>query len=122
MNARLRSAPFASDIGHLLAIAPCCSWRLFAAGCNAERWRNAKSWLIRGHHAATLLPAETDPLAIRWPSGTCLADVTNQPGALVHALALALIRDGVEHALFVDLADSARTLRVKPAPLAQAAA
>lgn len=112
----MRRAPFASDICRLLEIAPRCSWRLFATGRDADRWRSAQRWIICGHHAATLLPAETDPLAIRWPSGTCVADVTGQAAALVRALALALIRDGCTHAVLIDQANMARTLHVKPLP------
>ncbi|WP_297923373.1 hypothetical protein [Metallibacterium sp.] len=119
MSARLRSAPFAREIENLLAISPCCSWRLFAAGRNAERWRNAKSWIIRGHHAATLLPLGCDPAALRWPSGSVIADVTDAPGDVVHALAEALIRDGVEHAVLVDMRTPARTVHVKVAPAPQ---
>lgn len=51
-----------------------------------------------------------------------LADVTDAPGDLVHNLAVALVRDGAEHAVLIDLADMSRTVHVKPAPRAQGAA
>lgn len=116
MTARLRRAPFAAEIERLLEIAPCCSWRLFASGTDAERWRRAKRWIIRGYAAATLLPVGCDPAAIRWPAGSCLADVSGQPGEIVRALAQALVRDGVQHAVLIDLENPARTLHVKPQP------
>ncbi len=121
MNAHLRRAPFAAEIERLLEIAPRCSWRLFAAGGNAERWRSAQRWIIRGHHAGTLLPEGCDPMALRWPPGTCIADITEQPGALVQGLAMALVRDGVEHAVLIDLRDGTRTVHVKVAPQSVAA-
>ena len=116
MTARMRRAPFAGEIERLLKIAPAVSWRLFAGGSNAERWQRAQRWTVRGHHAASLLPVGCDPAALRWPSGTCLADVSWLPGALVQGLAKALIRDGCTHALLIDLADPARTMHAKPTP------
>ena len=65
---------------------------------------------------ATLLPPDADPLALRWAPGSVIADVTDQPGDLVQRLAQALVRDGVTHALLVDLENPARTLHVKPQP------
>ena len=118
-NGQLKRAPYFADIERLLAAAPICSWRLFASGTDAERWRTAQSWIIRGCHAATLLPVGIDPMSLRWPSGTCIAEVTNQPGDLVQSLARALIRDGCLHAVLVDLSNPARTMHVKPAPRAQ---
>ena len=111
-----RRCPHYAEIVRLLEIAPCCSWRLFASGTGAERWRSAQRWIIRGHHAATLLPEGCDPLSLRWPAGTCIADVSGQGAEIVRALAQALVRDGVTHALLVDLENPARTLHVKPQP------
>lgn len=121
MSAHLRRAPYALAIERLLEIAPRCSWRLFAAGGNAGRWRSAQRWIIRGHHAASLLPDGCDPMALRWPPGTAIADVTDAPGELVQTLAMALIRDGVTHAVLIDLRDGTRTVHVKVAPQSVAA-
>ncbi len=111
-----RRCPHYAEIVRLLEIAPCCSWRLFASGSDAERWRRAQRWVIRGLHAGTLLPVNSDPLALRWPPGTCLADVSGQPGEIVRALAQALVRDAVEHALLIDTRTPTRTVHVKPMP------
>jgi hypothetical protein len=75
-----------------------------------------QEWLRPGWPGGTLLLPDADPLAIRWPPGSCLADITDQPGEIVHALAQALIRDGVEHALLIDTRTPTRTVHVKPMP------
>ena len=69
-----------------------------------------------GMPGGTLLPSGTDPLSIRWPAGSAIVDVTNQAADLVRCLAQALARDGVTHAVLVDLENPARTLHVKPQP------
>lgn len=112
----MKRAPYYADIERLRQGAPQISWRLFASGTDAERWDRAQRWIIRGHHAATLLPAGCAPAALRWPSGTCVADVTGQPGALVEGLAQALLRDGCTHALLVDVRNPARSFHCKPQP------
>ena len=113
MNARLRRAPFAAEIEHLLKIAPRCSWRLFASGADAERWRRAQRWIVRGYHAASVLPAGCDPAALRWPPSSVIADISGQSGALVERLVQALLRDGVDHALLIDTIDPARSFHCK---------
>ena len=72
-----------------------------------------------GMPGGTLLPSGTDPLAVRWPSGSAIVDVSDQPGALVQRLAQAMIRDGVEHAVLVDMRTPSRTVHVKVAPAPQ---
>ena len=69
-----------------------------------------------GLPGGTLLLPDADPAALRWPAGTCIADVSGQGAEIVRALAQALVRDGVTHALLVDLENPARTLHVKPQP------
>ncbi len=116
LDGQLRACPYFREIAELFVIAPACSWRLFAAGTDAARWNRAKRWMIRGRHAATLLPVGCDPASLRWPAGTVIADISGQPGVLMERLALALIRSGVTNALLIDLANPARTAHVKPTP------
>ena len=110
----MKRCPFASEIAARQRRNPQQSWRLFASGTASERWEHAQAWMRPGLPGGTLLPHNADPLAISWPPGSCLADITDQPGEIVHALAQALIRDGVEHALLIDARDSTRTVHVKP--------
>ena len=121
MTARLRACPYATEIA-ARATRRAYSVRIFA-GTPADRWARAQQWRqLCGDGTATLLPWGTDPLELRWPGGSVLADVTDAPGDLVHNLAVALVRDGAEHAVLIDLADMSRTVHVKPAPRAQGAA
>ena len=121
LDGQLRACPYFGEIERLLEIAPRCSWRAFASGTDAERWRRAKSWIIRGYHAATVLRIGADPAALRWPPGSAIVDVSDQAGALVQRLAQSLIRDHVTHALFVDLGDPTRSFHCKRSPQAVAA-
>ncbi len=111
-----RRCPYFVDVSERQRINPRQSWRLFGGAPASERWRQARAWMRPGMPGATLLLPDADPLAIRWPPGSCLADITDQPGEIVHALAQALIRDGVEHALLIDTRTPTRTVHVKPMP------
>ena len=116
-----RRCPFFGEIAERQHRNPQQSWRLFAAGAARARWRQAQLWMRTGWPGGTLLLPDADPASLRWPPGTCIADVSGLPGEIVHAVALALIRDHVTHAVLIDLADTARTTHIKPLP-AQVAA
>ncbi len=91
------------------------SVRVFAQADSAARWRSARNWRrLCGPGTATLLPPGERPAALRWPAGTCIANVTRAAGDEIHELALALIRDGCELAFMTDL-QSGITHRVVPA-------
>ena len=112
----MRAAPFFREIEAKAASGIVPDVRLYAAD-PAHRWTRALARrALVGPASATLLPPGIDPLALRWPAGTCIADVSGQSAEIVRALAQALVRDGVTHALLVDLENPARTLHVKPQP------
>ena len=112
----MKRAPFFAEILERQRRNPRFSWRLIAAGTPSERWRRAQLWMRAGWPGGTLLLPDTDPLSIRWPPGSCVADISGLPGALAQRLAQAVLRCGVEHVLFVDVADPTRTMHVKPLP------
>ena len=115
----MKRCPYFAPLAARAAAEPSFSYRIFASGRLAARWRLANDW-NRFSPRATLL-ADDDPLGVRWPPGSAIVDATNQPGEIVHALAQALIRDNCTHALFVDLADSTRSFHCKRSPQAVAA-
>lgn len=86
------------------------SVRLYA--CNGA-WA-----LARQHHrtfgkgSTLLLPPGANPLAFRWPPVGLVGNCTGLPGAALHALAEALVRDGVPLAFLLDDEHSERGLRV----------
>ena len=112
----MKRCPFGGEIEAQIAATGSADVCLYA-GDPAHRWTRALARrALVGPASATLLPPGIDPLALRWPAGTCIADVSGQSAEIVRALAQALVRDGVTHALLVDLENPARTLHVKPQP------
>lgn len=115
----MKRAPFVAEIEAKIASTGDADVRLFA-GDPAHRWSRALARrALVGPASATLLPPGADPLALRWPACPAVADITGLPGDVARALAEALIRDGCTHAVLIDLADMARTVHVKPAPMTQ---
>lgn len=110
----MKASPFYHEITAKLASGVMPDIRLYAG---ADRWTSALARrALVGPASATLLPPGADPLALRWPACSVVADVTGLAGDVVRALAEALVRDGCTHAVLIDLADMARTVHVKPLP------
>ena len=117
----MKRCPFFNEIARRQAEGLERSWRLFAAGSRDERWRRARSWSGPQMPGGTLLVPGDDPAAIRWPGGTPIVDITAAPADTVHALARALMRDGVTHAVFIDTRTPARSFHAKAQPARVAA-
>ena len=99
-SSRLRRCPWHADVIRLAAepIAPYSAWRdcaLIFAGTGA--WDRAKPTRDAGRRACTVLPPNTDPAAVRWPSiASWIGDTGDLPTADAIALARCLIDCGAD--------------------------
>jgi hypothetical protein len=115
VNAQTRACPWLHEIEER-ARQRDYSVRIFAQADSAARWRSARNWRsVAGPGTTTLLPPGERPAALRWPAGTCIANVTGTAGDVVRELAEALVRDGCELVFLTDIA-ARTTHRVVPAP------
>lgn len=114
LDSQLRRCPFGGEIASKIAATGSADIRLYASEPASRRWSRALARrALVGPATATLLPAAADPLSLRWPACPIVGDVSGLPGDQVHALAIALVRDGCELAFLTDL-KSGITHRVVP--------
>lgn len=110
--AGFRFAPYAREVMEALAGGKQPNVRLYA--CRPDPWTPARKHRETfGPGTAIVFPVDASPESIRWPPiGELVANITGLPGDTVHALAHALVRDGIRLAWLLDEDDSKRALRV----------
>jgi len=108
----LRSPPYGREVMAALAAGKHPNVRLYA--CRPDPWTPARAHRDAFGPGATLvLPVDADPAEFRWPPiRNLVANVAGLPGATLHALALALVRDGLVLGYLLDADHPKRNLRV----------
>lgn len=109
---RLRLPPFGRDVEAALAADKHPNVRLYA--CRHDPWTLARQHRHTfGPGSTLLLPPGDDPEAYRWPPvRELVAIVTGLPDDTLHALARALVRDGLRLGYQLDSEHFERSLRV----------
>lgn len=104
-------APFGREVAAALAAGRSPNVRLYAC---SDAWRLARMHRhVHGEGTVLVLPPDADPEAVRWPPiRHIVANVTGLPGPRLHALARALVRDGMERGYLLDGYHPERNLRV----------
>lgn len=110
-GSHLRLPPFGRDVEAALAADKHPNVRLYAC---TDGWQLATQRRYAfGRGSTLLLPPGDDPEAYRWPPvRELVAIVTGLPGDTLHALARALVRDGLQLGYLLDSEHFERSLRV----------
>jgi len=110
--AGIRFAPYAREVMEAIAADKQPNVRLYA--CRPDPWQAARRHRETfGPGTALVFPVDASPELIRWPSlRNLVGDVTGLPGGTLHALARALVRDGLIVGYLLDREYPERNLRV----------
>lgn len=105
-------APYGREVEAALATGRSPNVRLYAN--RPDPWTLAKQHRYTFGPASTLLlPVDVDPEALHWPPvRNLVGNVTGLPGGTLHALARALVRDGLILGYLLDADYPERSLRV----------
>jgi len=108
----LRYAPYAREVMEAIAAGKQPNVRLYA--CRPDPWQPARQHRETfGSGTAIVFPIDASPEMIRWPPlRNLVGDVTGLPGGTLHALARALVRDGLVLGFLLDRDYPERNLRV----------
>lgn len=107
-----RLPPYGREVMDALSARRAINLRLYAN--RPDPWTLAKQHRQAFGLASTLVfPVDADPDAIRWPTvRNLVANTTGLPGGTLHALARALVRDGLILGYLLDADYPERSLRV----------
>jgi len=110
--AGLRRPPYAREVTEAIAGGKQPNVRLYA--CRPDPWSPARKHRETfGPGSAMVLPVDVNPESIRWPPvAELVANITGLPGGTLHALARALVRDGLWLGYLLDAEHPERNLRV----------
>jgi len=110
--AGIRFAPYAREVMEAIATGKQPNVRLFAN--RPDPWTTAsKNRHAFGAGSTLVLPVDVEPATLRWPPiRNLVADITGLPGGTLHALARALVRDGLYLGYLLDRDHPERNLRV----------
>ncbi len=108
----MRFAPYAREVMEAIAAGKQPNVRLYA--CRPDPWTPARRHRETfGLGTVVVFPVDASPELIRWPPvRNLVADVTGLPGGTLHALARALVRDGLYLGYLLDSDCPERNLRV----------
>lgn len=107
-----RFAPYAREVMEAIAAGKQPNVRLYA--CRPDPWTLARKCReTLGPGTAMVFPVDASPELIRWPPvRNLIGDITGLPGGTLHALARALVRDGLLLGYLLDRNYPERNLRV----------
>jgi hypothetical protein len=107
-----RFAPYAREVMGAIAAGKQPNVRLYA--CRPDPWTLARRHReVFGPGTAIVFPVDASPELIRWPTlRNLVGDITGLPGGTLHALARALVRDGLVLGYLLDRDHPERNLRV----------
>ena len=107
-----RFAPYAREVMEAIAAGKQPNVRLYA--CRPDPWTLARQHRETfGPGTAMVFPVDASPELIRWPPvRNLIGDITGLPGGTLHALARALVRDGLLLGYLLDRNYPERNLRV----------
>ena len=108
----IRVAPYAREVMEAIAAGKQPNVRLYA--CRPDPWTLARRHREAfGPGTAIVFPVDASPELIRWPPvRNLVGDITGLPGGTLHALARALVRDGLFLGYLLDRDHPERNLRV----------
>ena len=108
----LKLPPYGREVMDALTAGIALNVRLYA--CRPDPWTPAKQHRQTFGPASVLVfPVDADPEAIQWPRvRNLVVNVTGLPGGTLHALARALVRDGLWLGYLLDVDHPERSLRV----------